>query len=85
MRQSTAKVLISLANSRFRLWLVLSNAFNKSIRGGEPICYHGLHKLWIITGGPQITFDLILEFHLGDGGFLCGIGYYAPAYHGDSF
>jgi len=35
-----------------------------SNRGGEPIYYHGPHKLWIIAGGPQITIDFILKFYL---------------------
>jgi len=33
-------------------------------RGGEPIYYHGPHKLWIIAGGTQITIDFILTFYL---------------------
>jgi len=33
-------------------------------RGGEPIYYHGAHKLWIIAGGPQIAIDFIPEFYL---------------------
>jgi len=44
-------------------------------RGGEPIYYHGSHKLWIfIAGGPKITIDFILKFYLclttRDRGFL---------------
>jgi len=33
-------------------------------RGREPVCYHGLHKLWIIAGGPQIILNFILKFYL---------------------
>jgi len=25
--------------------------------------YHGPHKLWFITGGPQITIDFILKIY----------------------
>jgi len=33
-------------------------------RGGEPIYYNWTHKLWIVTGGPQITFEFILKLYL---------------------
>jgi len=33
-------------------------------QGGEPIYYHGPHKLWIIAGGPHITINFILKFCL---------------------
>jgi len=33
-------------------------------RGGEPIYYHGPHKLWIIASGPQITINFTLQFYL---------------------
>jgi len=43
-------------------------------RGGEPIYYHGPHKLWIVAGGSQILFDFILKFYVyllvKDKGFL---------------
>ena len=32
-------------------------------KGGEPICFHRLLKLWNNDGGRQITTDCILKFH----------------------
>ena len=46
----------------------------RSNAGVKPIHYPGPHKLCIIAGGPQITFEFILKFHLyfntRDRGFL---------------
>jgi len=60
-------------------------------RGGEPIHYHGPHKLWVIAGRPQITIDFVLKFYLylamGNSGFVWNSlqSFKVPAYHCASF
>ena len=56
-------------------WLMLPGLGpNHWTRDGEPIYYHGPHKMWIITFGLQTTTGCILKFYLyltmRDGGFL---------------
>jgi len=33
-------------------------------RDGEPIYYHGPHKMWKIASGPQILFNFTFKFYL---------------------
>ena len=42
------------------LGIDLCYSWNYALKqGGEPIHYHGPHKWWIITGGPQKQFILL--------------------------